>query len=694
MNNWANGNRAVDHEDFVFKDTIGSSYVNPFFAVGRPNIPAMPSESLDTTTAAPPRESIDEGVSDPVSIVDVPQVTQDLSSSINVPALTPTVEPVAVEPVQVPTAGPTPTPAPFTEITWPTSRRRKAPGVDPSNMLLTDKPYATRGRRGASVNQMSLHKSLQSEHADAAVIAAKKELKQLVDLKTWVYIKNRSEASQSVHTRETPCSMFLKQKFNSRGEFLLWKARLVDGGHRTDPTKYDPFEKTSPTISLESVMVLLNMVVSDKLELEVFDVPGAYLNASLQPGRFHMMRISKAISKLLVEVDPRARAYQQPDGSVLVEIRRSLYGLPEAAKLWNDYLTAALVNGGYQVCPHDPCLYIRRRGSEISIIGIYVDDCIHVYRGANIYRELYASLRNANLNDLKIEKLEGRGSISFLGLNIQKEGPRNLLVNQSGYMSSLLDTFAEPYNLKPRTPVGEDGFKFPTEGPGSQAIDITPYASKLMKVRYVERTRPDVSLALSILQTKMRNPTALAENKLRRVVAYLAATRDLGIVIAPTEMKLMCYCDAGFAVHETRESQSGFVFTLGDFGVPILWKSIKQKLVANSSTEAELICIYDGLDQLLWIRRVLEWLGYDQGTTKLYQDNTSTITMAHMGRGASGSNTKHIDIRYFFIKQFIDAKIIEIDHLGTNQMIGDFFASPRQGQDFRRMRDTIMGYVD
>jgi len=330
----------------------------------------------------------------------------------------------------------------------------------------------------------------------------------------------------------------------------------------------------------------------------------------------------------------------------------------------------------------------------MSIIAIYVDDCIHIYRGSNIYRELYASLRNANLHDLKIEKLEGRGSISFLGLNISRVGPRNLLINQSGYMTSLLDTFDDNYRLNPKTPVGEDGFKFSAQGEDATPIESTPYASKLMKVRYVERTRPDVSLALAILQTKMRSPTVLAQNKLRRVVAYLSSTRDLGIVISPTEMKLKCYCDAAFAVHDTRESQSGFIFTLGEFGVPILWKSLKQKLVANSSTEAELICIYDALDHLLWIRRVLEWLGYDQGTTTLYQDNTSTITMAHMGRGASGSNTKHIDIRYFFIKQFIDARTIEIDHLSTDNMIGDFFASPRQGQDFRRTRDAIMGYSE
>jgi hypothetical protein len=94
------------------------------------------------------------------------------------------------------------------------------------------------------------------------------------------------------------------------------------------------------------------------------------------------------------------------------------------------------------------------------------------------------------------------------------------------------------------------------------------------------------------------------------------------------------------------------------------------------------------------MRRVLDWLGYPQETTTLYQDNTSTITMAHMGRGSSGSRTKHIDIRYFFIKQFIDAKMVEIDHLGTDHMLGDFFASPRQGQDFRRTRDIIMGYTD
>lgn len=159
-------------------------------------------------------------------------------------------------------------------------------------------------------------------------------------------------------------------------------------------------------------------------------------------------------------------------------------------------------------------------------------------------------------------------------------------------------------------------------------------------------------------------------------------------------MKIYAYMDAAFAVHGNRVSHSGIHFTLGKYGNTILCKSIKQKTVATSSTEAELICIFDGLDYLVWIRNVLGYLGYPQGTTTIFQDNTSTITMAYMGRGSSGSRTRHIDIKYFHIKQFLDSKDLEIDHLGRDNMTADFFASPRQGTVFRRFRDMVMGRIN
>jgi histone deacetylase 1/2 len=531
----------------------------------------------------------------------------------------------------------------------------------------------------------------------AAKDAAKRELRQLINLKTWKYLKRVEDASPSVHTRETPCSMFLKPKFDARGLFTLWKARLVDGGHMTDPERYDPHEKTSPTTSLEVVMLLLAIAVTKKLQVEGFDVPSAYLNANLEQGRFHKMRISKRIARILVEVDPQAAEFVQPDGTILVEIRKSLYGLPEAAKLWYEYLSGALKDGGYRQCPHDPCLFVRfGAGEQVSIVAIYVDDCLHVYHGDNMRRHLYNSLNNANLKDLKVEKLTHESSISFLGLNVERKGPREIFVNQKGYLDNLLDQYSEDIEAFPRnqsqTPCGEDIFRPNYSVEDQVPVNVTEFLSKLMRIRYLVRTRPDIELACSGLCTRSRSPVKGDMKALNKVLAYLHRTVDDGITITETDLQTVAFFDAAFAVHLDRKSHNGHLVLVGSGAekVPIHWRSTKQKIVTTSSTEAELVTVFDGLDFLIWFRRVLGFLRIQQETGTIFQDNTSTITMALMGRGSSASNTRHIDTKYFFIQQFIEDGTFKIDHMPRENMLADFFASPRIGQAFRRMRDKIM----
>jgi len=434
-------------------------------------------------------------------------------------------------------------------------------------------------------------------------------------------------------------------------------------------------------------------------------LPGAYLNSQLKPDRYHVMRLSGKISKLLQEVDPECKKFVQDDGSILVEIRRSLYGLPEAAQLWYDYLSKALIDGGYKKCPNEPCLFkkYRKVGTKVtgcSVVSVYVDDCLHIYSDESMQRELYASLRNANLKDLKIAKLSEGNDISFLGLNIslQKDGDKHVLhVDQSGYLQSVLDMYEEELS-KMRdavTPCDENVFKPVDEGELADPINITEYMSKLMRVRYLVRTRPDIELAISALTTRSRSPTKGDMKRLNRVLCYLRATKELCIIIRPSEeLRLYCYMDAGYGVHAKMESHSGVIVTMGKFGPPIHYKSLKQKLITTSSTEAELVAIYDALDFIIWMREVMSFLGIEQGTTTIYQDNTSTICMAYMGRGSAGSHTRHIKLRYFWIKQFLDDKTFIIEHLPTDNMIADFFASPRMGQFFRKMRDIIMGRVN
>ena len=126
-----------------------------------------------------------------------------------------------------------------------------------------------------------------------------------------------------------------------------------------------------------------------------------------------------------------------------------------------------------------------------------------------------------------------------------------------------------------------------------------------------------------------------------------------------------------------------------------MFKSQKQKVVTRSSTEAELAAMFTGLDIVLYLRRLLKFFGIidiSQPIT-IYQDNTSAIKMAYMGKGASGSTSKYMDLKYFWIKEYLESKLFRLEYLNTNRMLADFFASPRIGQDFRGMRDIIMGYA-
>ena len=119
--------------------------------------------------------------------------------------------------------------------------------------------------------------------------------------------------------------------------------------------------------------------------------------------------------------------------------------------------------------------------------------------------------------------------------------------------------------------------------------------------------------------------------------------------------------------------------------------SSKQRLVSKSSTEAELIGICDVLSHVLWARDFLIEQGHSVGGAKLYQDNTSTILLANKGLSTSGK-TRHIGVRYFFIKDRVDAGEVVVEHVSTTDMIADILTKPLQGNLFRVLREQLLNW--
>jgi hypothetical protein len=120
-------------------------------------------------------------------------------------------------------------------------------------------------------------------------------------------------------------------------------------------------------------------------------------------------------------------------------------------------------------------------------------------------------------------------------------------------------------------------------------------------------------------------------------------------------------------------------------------RSSKQKIVSKSSTEAELISLSDGCSQIIWSRDFLIGQGYDVSAATIYQDNMSTISMVKAGKPTS-DRSRHINVRYFFIKDRVDSGEIAIQYLPTDEMTADILTKPLVGEKFRKLKAKLLNW--
>ena len=124
----------------------------------------------------------------------------------------------------------------------------------------------------------------------------------------------------------------------------------------------------------------------------------------------------------------------------------------------------------------------------------------------------------------------------------------------------------------------------------------------------------------------------------------------------------------------------------------LLSKCQKQKLNTKSLTEGEIVGISDFLPNVIWAWMFLVEQGFKPKENILYQDNQGAIKIATNGKVLSGQKTKHMDNRYFWIKDGLRSEGITMEHCPTEQMMADFFTKPLQGSLFRKFCDIILGY--
>jgi hypothetical protein len=272
-------------------------------------------------------------------------------------------------------------------------------------------------------------------------------------------------------------------------------------------------------------------------------------------------------------------------------------------------------------------------------------------------------------------------------MDFDYRSPGQVKISMVGMVDEALDEYELEGSAK--TPAALHLFQVSEDSPALKKGDKEKFHSMVQKLLYMsKRARPDILTAVSFLTTRVTSPTEEDERKLFRVLKYLRGSRDLALTLTGSkDMIVSSYIDASYAVHPDGKGHTGAVITVGKGAVYA--KSSKQKLVAKSSTEAELIGISDGLTQSLWTRNFLEAQGMKVKPVQLWQDNQSTICLARRGKSTS-NRTRHVAIRYFFIKDRMDSGEVEISYLPTERMVADFFTKPLQGAVFLQHRAMVM----
>jgi len=181
-------------------------------------------------------------------------------------------------------------------------------------------------------------------------------------------------------------------------------------------------------------------------------------------------------------------------------------------------------------------------------------------------------------------------------------------------------------------------------------------------------TRPDIAHAVGVVSRFMANPGKLHWDAVKSIMRYLKGTENKCLCYGKEPLELKGFCDSNMAGDvDTHKSTSGYVYTLAGSAVP--WCSRLQKIVALSTTEAEYISATQASKEAIWLARLCSEFGLPEKTPTLGCDSQSAICLAK--NAMFHARTKHIDVRYHFIREVLENGLITMIKVHTSQNPAD-----------------------
>ncbi|WVZ89696.1 hypothetical protein U9M48_036065 [Paspalum notatum var. saurae] len=424
-----------------------------------------------------------------------------------------------------------------------------------------------------------------------------------------------------------------KNKQGEDGMVVRNKARLVAQGFcQKEGIDYE--ETFAPVARLEAIRILLAFAASKGFKLQQMDVKSAFLNGFIkeevyvrQPAGFESARFPDRVYKL----------------------RKALYGLKQAPRAWYARLKSFLLKSGFVMGSVDKTLFLLSRGGDTLIVQIYVDDII--FGGSS--HALVSSFA---------EQMSREFEMSLMG-------PEGTFIHQAKYTRDILKKF-EMGDSKPMTTPMSTNTALDADEDG-EAVVQKEFRGMIGSLLYLTATRPDIQFTVCLCARYQASPRTSHRQAVKRIFRYLKFTPELGLWYSSEGSQMLTMLADGLIARSSLVS----------------WSSRKQASVSLSTTEAEYIAAASCYSQLLWMKATLSDFGFRFGKFPLQVDSTFAISVAK--NPVLYSRTKHIDVRFHFLRDHYEKGDIDLVHVASENQLADIFTKPLEFGAFVRLRGEL-----
>ncbi|GJY79922.1 ribonuclease H-like domain, reverse transcriptase, RNA-dependent DNA polymerase [Tanacetum coccineum] len=453
-----------------------------------------------------------------------------------------------------------------------------------------------------------------------------------------------------------------KTKRDAEGKIIKYKARLVAKGY-VQEQGIDFDEVFAPVARIETVRLILALAAYHGWQVHHLDVKSAFLHGDL---------------KEEVYVTQPEGFIQQGNSGKVYKLTKALYGLRQAPRAWNVKLDQTLKSLDFKKCNLEQAVYTKRNKTSTLIVGVYVDDLI-ITGTPRKELEVFKSQMEEKfeMSDLGLLAMT-------LGIEVTQTGGE-ITIKQTGYINKILKETSMTDSNDTKIPM-DPGTKLVKAEDGN-SVDATYYRSLIGSLRYLLHTRPDLSYSVGLLSRFMQDPKDHHLKAVKQVIRYIKGTKEHGIIYRKEGgCKIIGYSDSSYGINTDQgKGTTMMVFYFGES--PITWCTQKQPTVALSSCESEFMAATREACQALWLKRLLsELTGWEEKRTTLKVDNVSAIALVR--NPVFHGRSKHIDIRYHFIRECVENGLINVKHISGELQRADILTKALPRLKFKNRFDN------